>query len=162
MDEPEDLTELLTVPVLRVVEVEELDVPRDVLEELAALRDVVFGVETEVEALRDAVVEVLEVPRDVVEELAAPRDVAAGVEVEVEAPALRTEGVAVVEAATVPRPVVVLLPAEPRPVTEVVVIFVASAFWRMSYALRTIPLPESERGVFALRSVNERSGCCAP
>ena len=125
--EPEDLTELLTVPVLRVVEVEELDVPRDVLEELAALRDVV-----------------------------------AGVEVEVEAPALRTEGVAVVEAVVVPRPVAVLLPAEPRPVTEVVVIFVASAFWRMSYALRTIPPPELERGVFALRSVNERSGCCAP
>lgn len=123
--EPEDLTELLTVPVLRVVEVEELDVPRDVLEELAALRDVVLGVETEAEALR-------------------------------------TEGVAVVEAVVVPRPVAVLLPAEPRPVTEVVVIFVASAFWRMSYALRTIPLPESERGVFALRSVNERSGCCAP
>lgn len=123
--EPEDLTELLTVPVLRVVEVEELDVPRNVLEELAALRDVVFGVEAEAEALR-------------------------------------TEGVAVVEAVVVPRPVAVLLPAEPRPVTEVVVIFVASAFWRMSYALRTIPLPESERGVFALRSVNERSGCCAP
>lgn len=106
VDEPEDLTELLTVPVLRVVEAEVLEVPRDVLEELAALREVVLGVETEAEALRVAAEEALEVPRDVVEELVALRDgVVLDAEADVEEPALRTEGVTAV---VVPRPVVVL------------------------------------------------------